>query len=146
MGETLRVRPTITPLVVPGVQATEHQIKALGDQKQTQIVGDHERRVETELPPWLQPSRNFEQGDLQVRQTYLQLSWQDHLQQFSFPRILQETCFKQIRRKAQFLHSFFERPELRSKPPHASYDGAMQKKENLTIGRRELRLPTDLGI
>ena len=43
------------PLLVPGVQATEHQTKALGDRTQTQAVGDHERRWETESPEWLQP-------------------------------------------------------------------------------------------
>ena len=37
------------PLVVPGVQATEHQTQVLDDRKQTQAVGDHERWVETEL-------------------------------------------------------------------------------------------------
>ena len=42
-------------LVIPGVQATEHQTNALGDPRQTQAVGDHERSVETELPEWLQP-------------------------------------------------------------------------------------------
>ena len=35
--------------------ATEHQTKALGDRKPAQAVGDHERRVETDLPDWLQP-------------------------------------------------------------------------------------------
>ena len=35
------------PLVVQGVQATEHQTKALGDLKPAQAVGDHKRRVET---------------------------------------------------------------------------------------------------
>ena len=44
-----------TPLVVPGVQATEHHTKALGDRKPAQAVEDHERRVETKLPEWLQP-------------------------------------------------------------------------------------------
>ena len=56
MGETSSVKPTTTFLgVVPGVQATVHQTKALGDRNQTQAVGDHERSVETKLPEWLQP-------------------------------------------------------------------------------------------
>ena len=42
------------PLVVPGVQATEHHTKALGDRKPAQAVEDHERRVETKLPEWPQ--------------------------------------------------------------------------------------------
>ena len=41
-------------LVLPGVQATKHQSEGLDDRKQTQAVGDHERRVETELLEWLQ--------------------------------------------------------------------------------------------
>ena len=41
-------------LVLPGVQATKHQSEGLDDRKQTQAVGDHERRVETELREWLQ--------------------------------------------------------------------------------------------
>ena len=41
-------------LVLPGVQASKHQSEGLDDRKQTQAVGDHERRVETELPEWLQ--------------------------------------------------------------------------------------------
>ena len=41
-------------LVVSGVQATEHQTKALDDPKQTRDVGDYELRVETELPRWFQ--------------------------------------------------------------------------------------------
>ena len=40
---------------ISGVPATEHQTKALGDLKQAQAVGDHERSVETQVPKWLQP-------------------------------------------------------------------------------------------
>ena len=46
------------PLVVPGVQATEHQTKALSDWKRP-AVRHRERRVETELPEWL---RTFTEG------------------------------------------------------------------------------------
>ena len=44
-------------LVVPRVQATKHQTKALVGRKRTPAVGDHERSVETKLPAWLQPFR-----------------------------------------------------------------------------------------
>ena len=37
------------PLVVPGVQATDHQTKALGHRKRTPAVGDHERSLDTEI-------------------------------------------------------------------------------------------------
>ena len=37
------------PLVVPGVQATEHQTKALGHRRRTPALGDHERSVDTEI-------------------------------------------------------------------------------------------------
>ena len=40
-------------LVLPGVQATKHQSEGLDDRKQTQAVGDHERRVEIESPDLL---------------------------------------------------------------------------------------------
>ena len=40
---------TRIPLVVPGVQATEHQTDVMGDRKHTEAVGDQERRLETEL-------------------------------------------------------------------------------------------------
>ena len=43
------------PQVVPGVQATEHQTKALGDRKPAQAVGDHELHAETEFPEFLEP-------------------------------------------------------------------------------------------
>ena len=42
-------------LVVPGVEAIEHQTKALDDLKRTPAVGDHEQRVATDLPESLQP-------------------------------------------------------------------------------------------
>ena len=43
-------------LVVPGVQSNRRIANpALGDQKQTRAVGDHELQVETVIPEWLQP-------------------------------------------------------------------------------------------
>ena len=42
------------PLVVPGVQATEHETEALDHRLQTRAVGDHVQHVETDLPEWLQ--------------------------------------------------------------------------------------------
>ena len=41
------------PLVVPGMQAVDHQTRALGDRKQTRAVGDRDLQVETDLPDWL---------------------------------------------------------------------------------------------
>ena len=38
------------PLVVPDVQATEHQTNSLGDPKQAQAVVHHDRCVVTEVP------------------------------------------------------------------------------------------------
>ena len=38
------------PLVVPAVQATDHQTRALGEQRETRAVGDHELKVDTDLP------------------------------------------------------------------------------------------------
>ena len=59
-GRTIECNTEIAiPLVVPGVQVTEHQTEDLDGWKQTQAVGDHERRVETEVPEWLQP---FKEG------------------------------------------------------------------------------------
>ena len=43
------------PLVVPSAQASEHQTKALEERKRTPAVGDHELKVETLSPEWLQP-------------------------------------------------------------------------------------------
>ena len=74
------------PLVVPGVQATEHQAKALGDRKPTRDVR----------------KQNYQNGfkhsrkilDLQVWQMYLQWTWPYHLQQFFFPRILHQNLLQ----------------------------------------------------
>ena len=55
MGETPNVKPTTS---FPGwsqVQTNEHRSKALGDWKQAQALGDHERRVEIQLPERLRP-------------------------------------------------------------------------------------------
>ena len=46
---------TDIPLVVLGVQATEHQTRALEERKRTPAVGDREVRVETGIPEWLPP-------------------------------------------------------------------------------------------
>ena len=81
-------------LVVPGVQATEHQTKALEERKRTPAVGDHQRSAETKIPEWLLLVKKNWRGDLQVRQTYLQWTWPYHLQQFLLPRTLQENLFR----------------------------------------------------
>ena len=43
------------PLVVPDMQATDHQTRALGDRKQTRAVGARAQQVETEMQKWLPP-------------------------------------------------------------------------------------------
>ena len=55
LGENSSVKTdNHVPLVVPGVQATDHQTKALGNQKQTRSVGDRDLHVNQELPERLQ--------------------------------------------------------------------------------------------
>ena len=41
--------------VVPGVLATDHQTRALGDRMQTRDLSDHEFKVEPDSQEWLQP-------------------------------------------------------------------------------------------
>ena len=56
MGRNIECRTdNRIPLVVLGVQAIEHQTKALEERKRTSAVGDHERSLEPEIPEWLQP-------------------------------------------------------------------------------------------
>ena len=51
MGENPNANWTTTfPWLSQGVQATDHQTCAPGDQKQTRAVGNHELKVETDLP------------------------------------------------------------------------------------------------
>ena len=115
------------PLVVPGVQATDHQTKALGDRRWTRAVGDHGLKVEkTDLPEWHRPVTEELKGDRQVRQTYLQLTWQYHLQQFILPRIFQQNLL-QTNQEESTIHSLSPRPELRSTQTHESCLSAMQK-------------------
>ena len=92
------------PVVIPGGQATDHQTRALGDRKQTRAVGDHELKVETDLPGRLQP---FREG-ITTANNSLSLASS------------RKTFFAQSRAKAQFIHSFSERPELRSMQTHES--------------------------
>ena len=78
------------PLVAPGVKASEHQIKALDDRKQTRAVGDHWLRADAELPEWLQPltegltRRSSSSTDVSPADVTMQY----HRQRFLFPRIL----------------------------------------------------------
>ena len=113
------------PLFVPSVQATDHQTRALGDRKQTQAVGDHELKVETGLPEWLQPFT--EAGYRGVRQMSLQLMWKYTASTSYFRASSSETYSEKSREKAQFIHSFSDRPELRSLQTYESYESAMQK-------------------
>ena len=70
-------------------------------------------------------SRKERQGDLPVRQTSLQLTW-PHItaSTSSFRASFGKTCFEQSRETAQFIHSFAQRPELRSMQAHESYESA----------------------
>ena len=124
-------------------QATEHQTKALDDLKRTQAVGDQERSVETQLPGWLQPftegaSRGSSSStDVDVAQPLAAILSSSH------PPATPH--FKQLRRKAQCVHSFSRRPRI------AKYADARKLRERhaeeiRTIGRTELGLPKDVGI
>ena len=94
------------PLVVPGVPSTEHQTKAVGERKQAQVVGDHERRVQKEKYQYgFNHSRMDWQGDLQVRQTYLQRTWNTTAKTSSLRASSGEAYFEQSRKKTQFIHS-----------------------------------------
>ena len=99
------------PVVIPGVQATDHQSRALGDRKQTRAVGDQDLKVETVSPGRLQP---FTEGKTTASK--------------SSSRTSSSKTFGQSRAKAQFIHSFSERPKLQSLQTHESYESAMQKK------------------
>ena len=117
------------PFVVPGVQATEHQTKSVGNRKQTQAVGDHERRVETELPERLQPFKEGLTRESHVRQTYSHLTRPYHLQKFLLPRILQKNLLQTKQEESTtYSLTLSQRPELRSMQTHESCKGAMQKK------------------
>ena len=71
-------------------------------------------------------SRKDKQGDRQVRQTSLQLTWTYHRQSFLLPR--SKIYFKQSRRTVQFIHSFSEGPEVRTMQTHESHESTMQNK------------------
>ena len=117
------------PLVVPGVPSTEHQTKAVGERKQAQVVGDHERSVQKEKYQYgFNHSRMDWQGDLQVRQTYLQRTWNTTAKTSSLRASSGEAYFEQSREKTQFIHSLSERPGFRNMQTHESYESAMQKK------------------
>ena len=110
------------------MQATEHQIKALGDSKQTRAVGNDEPDVETVVPEWLQPfttglhrrssnSTDVSPGDVETPPPVLPPSVHPPAKPSS----------NRAGGKHNFFHSFSERPELRSVRTHESYEGAVQK-------------------
>ena len=70
-------------------------------------------------------SRKDGQRDRGVRHASLQLTWKYHRQHVLFPRILPQNL---LRRKAQCIHSFSQRPVVRRTQTHESYKGATQKK------------------
>ena len=77
-------------------------------------------------------SRKDQQGNRQVRQTSPQLTWTYHQHRL---RIFQQNLLRKIRRKAQFVHSFSQRPELRSMQTHECCESATQKKSWRSGGR-----------
>ena len=96
------------------MQATEQQTKALGDQKPAQAVGDHERRVETGPPEWLQP---FTEGLTKGSSNSTDVSPADVVIpppaiNSSFRASFSKTYFKQVRRKVQFIHSFSRKTRI----------------------------------
>ena len=58
------VKPTTTVLCCP--TRASNRTPALGDRKGTRTVGDQKRRVEKELPEWLQPFRDVSPADVTV--------------------------------------------------------------------------------
>ena len=95
---------------------------ALGDRKPAQVCGRHERRVETELPEWLETIHGRIDGeDLQVLADVLSSLRGHTTSSNSFiPASSRKTFFKQIRKKAQFVHSLKKKTELRSMQTHES--------------------------
>ena len=93
-------------------------------------------------------SRKDWQGNLPVRQTYLQLTWQYeyHLPQFLRPRILQENLL-QIKQEESTIYSL-----IFTNTPHCEVVQDARKlrvchaRQILTIGRTEWRLPKDFGV
>ena len=114
------------PLVVPGVQAAVHQTRALGDRRQTRAVGDHERQAEIDLPEWLQP---FTKGLTVESSSSTDVSQADVEMPPPAPPPSAHPPAKQASNesteKAQFIHSFSGRTELRSMQTHGSYESAL---------------------
>ena len=107
--------------------------EALDDRKQTKAVGDHELRVETELPERLQPfmegkTRGFFKFDRRIS------SWRGNAT--ASTSSFSKTYCKQIRTKAHIVDSFFQRPEVRSMQMHAKLRERCAK-QILTVGWTE---------
>ena len=122
-------------LVVPDVQATPHQTKALDNRKRPQAVGGHER---TELPEWLQP---FTHGLIKAIFKFDRRisSRRGHTtsSNCSFRSPSSKTSFQQIWRVAQFIHPLSHRPELRCMRTHERDESVMQKNSGRSGGQNK---------
>ena len=67
-------------------------------------------------------------GGVQVRKTYLQLTWSYHLQQFLLPRILRQNVLQTQQDESTIYSFIFPKTELRSVQTHECCEGAMHKK------------------
>ena len=76
------------PLIVPNVQATEHQTVSSGRPEADTSCGPER------LQPFMEGLTRG--GDRQVRQIYLPLTWPSHFQRFLLPQILLQTIQKEI--------------------------------------------------
>ena len=132
-------------LVVPGVQATEHQTKALDDRKQTRVVGDHGLWVETELPERLQP---FTEGLTRVSSSSTDVSPADVEVPPPVIPLPAHLPAETIWNKAGGQHNLFTlfRKTRIAKDAVARKLRRRHAEEILTIGRTEVKLPKDLAI
>ena len=112
-------------LVVPGVQATEHQTKALDDPKH-KVWATTSEEWKQNYQNGFNHSRKNLQGRSSSSKDVSPTDVAIHRQQFHLQRILQQTYFQQSWRRAQIIHSFSQRPGLRSMQTHKSYESAMQ--------------------
>ena len=98
------------PMLVPRVQATQHQTKALSGRRESR----HESRVGTQLPEWLNHSRkDWQGGSFKFERRGFQLTWPYHRQHFLLPRTPQQTSSK-AGEKHHLTHTLNGRPKLRN--------------------------------
>ena len=112
MGENPNAKRTTTfPWLSQGVQATDHQTCAPGDQKQTRAAGNHELKVETDLP---ERPQTFAEGLRRRSSSSTDVSRAG----VEIPPALSPPAHppakptsNRAREKTQFIHSFSERPD-----------------------------------